>query len=126
MEWTIPLQKLEVGKVNVGNVRYGEKPMAPLAYFDGPIHMPSMNILLPPLQVKEYDPNTGRLRLSLQDMTQTNSKLSALQDTLLNFVFSKQSTWFPGSRRTADELRLLFQPFVENQCLHLYCPSNLI
>lgn len=125
MEWTIPLQKLEVSKVNVGNVRYGEKPMAPLAYFDGPIHMPSMNILLPPLVVKEYEPHTGRLRLSLQDMTQTSSKLTALQDTLLSLVYTKQSSWFPGSRRTAEDLRALFQPFVENHCLHLYCPSNL-
>jgi hypothetical protein len=125
MEWTIPLQRLEVSKVNVGTVRYGDKPMAPLAYFDGPIHMPSMNILLPPLVVKEYEPHTGRLRLSLENMTQTSQKLSALQDTLLSLVFSKQSSWFPGSRRTAEELRSLFQPFVESQSLHLYCPSNL-
>lgn len=125
MEWTIPLQRLEVGKVNVGNVRYGEKPMAPLAYFDGPIHMPAMNILLPPLVVKDYDANTGRLKLSLQDTANTSAKLTALQDTLLSLVFVKQSSWFPGSRRTADELRALFQPFVESQCLHLYCPSNL-
>jgi hypothetical protein len=125
MEWTVPLQRLEVGKVNVGSVRYGDKPMAPLAYFDGPIHMQSMNILLPPLVVKEYDPTTGRLKLSLTDMTQTATKLSALQDTLLNLVFTKQSSWFPGSRRTASDLQALFQPFVENQSLHLYCPSNL-
>ena len=125
MEWAVPLQRLEVGKVNVGTVRYGDKPMAPLAYFDGPIHMPAMNILLPPLIVKEYDAATGRLKLSLTDMTQTSAKLSALQDTLLSLVFVKQSTWFPGSRRTADDLQALFQPFVENQCLHLYCPSNL-
>lgn len=126
MEWTVPLQKLEVSKVNVGTVRYGEKPMAPLSYADGAIHMPSMNILLPPLIVKEYEPHTGRLRLSLQEMNQTSSKLTALQDTLLRFVAEKQSTWFPGSRRSAEELRALFQPFVENQSLHLYCPSNLI
>lgn len=125
MEWTIPLQKLEVEKVNVGAIRYGEKPMAPLAYFDGPIHMPSMNILLPPLQVREYDAITGRLKLSLSDAPNTASKLSALQDTLLGLVFLQQQHWFPGSHRSADELRSLFQPFVESQCLHLYCPSNL-
>lgn len=125
MEWTIPLQKLEVEKVNVGAIRYGEKPMAPLAYFDGPIHMPSMNILLPPLQVREYDAATGRLKLSLTDAPNTATKLSALQDTLLGLVFQQQHAWFPGSQRSAEELRSLFQPFVENQCLHLYCPSNL-
>ena len=125
MEWTIPLQKLEVGKVNVGSIRYGEKPMAPLAYFDGPIQMPSMNILLPPLIVRDYDPSTGRLKLSLSEVAHTASKLSALQDTLLGLVYLKQSSWFPGSRRTEQDLRLLFQPFVEGSYLHLYCPSNL-
>ena len=123
MEWTIPLQKLEVDKLQVGGIRYGDKPMAPLAYHDGPIHMPSMNILLPPLYVKEYDATTGKLRLSLSETAATAVKLSALQDTLLQLVYQKQQSWFPGSRRTAEELRSLFQPFVEGQSLHLYCPS---
>ena len=123
MEWTIPLQKLEVDKMQVGGIRYGEKPMAPLAYYDGPIHMPSMNILLPPLVVKEYDPTTGKLRLSLVETPATAVKLTALQDTLLQLVYQKQQIWFPGSRRNAEELRALFQPFVESQSLHLYCPS---
>lgn len=125
MEWTIPLQKLEVDKVNVGAIRYGEKPMAPLAYYDGPIHMPCMNILLPPLIVKDYDSHTGKLRLSLQEAGLTSVKLTALQEALLQMVFQKQQSWFPGSRRTTEDLRQLFQPFVESQSLHLYCPSTL-
>jgi hypothetical protein len=123
MEWAVPLQKIDVNKINVGQIRYGEKPLAPLAYSDGPIHLPSVNILLPPLLVKDYDPQTGRLKLSIQDNTAVLHTLSSLQETLLKIVFQKQSEWFPGSRKTSEELHVFFQPFVENNIINLYCPS---
>jgi hypothetical protein len=123
MEWAVPLQKIDVNKINVGQIRYGEKPLAPLAYLDGPIHLPSVNILLPPLLVKDYDPQTGRLKLSIQDNTSVLHTLSSLQETLLKIVFQKQSEWFPGSRKTSEELHVFFQPFVENNIINLYCPS---
>ena len=108
MEWAVPLQKIDVNKINVGQIRYGEKPLAPLAYSDGPIHLPSVNILLPPLLVKDYDPQTGRLKLSIQDNTTVLHTLSSLQETLLKIVFQKQSEWFPGSRKTSEELHVFF------------------
>ena len=123
MEWAVPLQKIDVNKINVGQIRYGEKPLAPLAYSDGPIHLPSVNLLLPPLLVKDYDPQTGRLKLSIQDNTAVLHTLSSLQETLLKIVFQKQSEWFPGSRKTSEELHVFFQPFVENNIINLYCPS---
>jgi len=123
MEWAVPLQKIDVNKINVGQIRYGEKPLAPLAYLDGPIHLPSVNILLPPLLVKDYDPQTGRLKLSIQDNGAVLHTLSSLQETLLKIVFQKQSEWFPGSRKTSEELHVFFQPFVENNIINLYCPS---
>ena len=123
MEWAVPLQKIDVNKINVGQIRYGEKPLAPLAYSDGLIHLPSVNILLPPLLVKDYDPQTGRLKLSIQDNTAVLHTLSSLQETLLKIVFQKQSEWFPGSRKTSEELHVFFQPFVENNIINLYCPS---
>ena len=78
MEWAVPLQKIDVNKINVGHIRYGEKPLAPLAYYDGPIHLPSVNILLPALLVKDYDPQTGRLKLSIQDNGAVLHTLSSL------------------------------------------------
>jgi hypothetical protein len=82
-----------------------------------------VNILLPPLLVKDYDPQTGRLKLSIQDNTAVLHTLSSLQETLLKIVFQKQSEWFPGSRKTSEELHVFFQPFVENNIINLYCPS---
>jgi hypothetical protein len=123
MEWAIPLQKIDVNKIIVGQIRYGEKPLAPLSYSDGPIHLPCVNILLPALLVKDYDPQTGRLKLSIQDNTAVLHALSSLQETLLKIVFQKQSEWFPGSRKTSEELHVFFQPFVENNIINLYCPT---
>jgi hypothetical protein len=125
MEWAVPLQKIDVNKIIVGQIRYGEKPLAPLAYNDGPIHLPSVNILLPALLVKDYDPQTGRLKLLIQENVNVLHTLSSLQETLLKIVFQKQSEWFPGSRRTSEELHVFFQPFVENNIINLYCPSSV-
>ncbi len=122
MEWTIPIQKLEVSKIQVGPLQKTMKPLTPLSYVDGPIMFQNLNILLPPLIVKDYDSTTGRLSLNLSDASPTGAKLMALQETLLGTVYNNQKVWFPGSHRSREQLQLSFQPFVENTCLHLYCP----
>jgi hypothetical protein len=125
MEWTIPIQKLEVAKIQVQNLQKNMKPLTPLSYADGPIVFQNLNLLLPPLTVSEYDSSTGRLLLSLSDSPMTASKLLALQDSLLLSVFQNQRVWFSESNRTKEQIHRLFQPFVENTLLHLYCPLQL-
>ncbi len=122
MEWTIPIQKLEVSKVQVGFVQKNIKPLTPLSYIDGPISFQNLNILLPPLQIKEYDHATGKLMLTLPEGNQTYSKLQALQDALLSSVFINQRYWFPESNRSQDQIRHAFQPFLDSGILYLYCP----
>ena len=122
MEWTIPIQKVEVSKIQVGPLQKSMKPLTPLSYVDGPIVFHNLNILLPPLTIKEYDSATGKLILNLSDASATAAKLLALQDTLLNAVFANQKIWFPDSNRSRDQMTSLFQSFVENTSLYLYCP----
>jgi hypothetical protein len=122
MEWTIPIQKLEVNKIQVGPLQRGAKPLSPLSYTDGPIVFQNLNLLLPPLIVKDYDASTGKLILSLTESSATGSKLLALQDSLLQSVYANQKIWFPESNRTKEQIHTFFQSFVENTCLHLYCP----
>lgn len=122
MEWSIPIQKLEVSKIKTGILQKSLKPLTPLSYVDGPFHLQHLNILLPPLPIKEYDAQTGKLVLNLQDSQQTYQKLSALQDTLLQAVFQNQRQWFPESSRSKEQIQTFFQPFLENMNLHLYCP----
>jgi hypothetical protein len=120
MEWCVPLQKLEVAKIKPGALQTIHKPLTPLSYSDGPFSLQHLNVLLPPLSIKEYDTQTGKLVLTLSDSTL--AKVSALQETLLGMVFQNQKLWFPDSNRSYEQIQMLFQPFVESNGLHLYCP----
>jgi hypothetical protein len=122
MEWTIPIQKLEVNKIQVGQLQKSVKPLTPLSYTDGPIVFQNLNLLLPPLSIKEYDSVTGKLILHLGESPQTLSKLIAIQESLLTSVFVNQKLWFPESNRTKEQITNSFQPFVESNNLYLYCP----
>ena len=122
MEWTIPIQKLEVNKIQVGTLQKSLKPLTPLSYADGPIVFQNLNLLLPPLTVKEYDSTTGKLLLGLTESPSTAAKLLALQESLLQSVFTNQKQWFAESMRTREQIHSSFQAFLENTCLHLSCP----
>ena len=99
MEWTIPIQKLEVNKIHVGQLQKTIKPLTPLSYADGPIVFQNLNLLLPPLPIKEYDIVSGKLILSLQEAPGVSAKLVALQDSLLNSVFLNQKTQRVSKRK---------------------------
>lgn len=131
MEWCVPLQKLEVGKVHLGplysqqsstlRVLREKKPIAPLGYVDGQTVLPSLNILLPILTVQSYNAQTGRLEISL-DNSFSIAKLQALQQTLLNAITVYQQTWFGSMTFSHEDVLRFFQPMIENNVLHLYCP----
>lgn len=132
MEWCIPLQKLEVGKVHLGplysqqQITIGrpprdKKPVAPLGYVDGQVVLPALNILLPLLTVQSYNAQTGRLEVAIENSFSIG-KLQALQQTLLNAITVYQQGWFGSTTFSHDEIIHSFQPMIENNILHLYCP----
>jgi hypothetical protein len=125
MEWVIPLQKLEVNKVQMGTFIHGVKPLVPLSYVDGDFQFPSLSLLLPHLIVKSYDPQSGKLALSLRDASSVHNKLQALQAVLLSAVVLQQTSWFNQPKRDLAELQALFQPMIEGDVLHLYCPVSV-
>lgn len=122
MEWSVPLQKLEVSKIQPGMLQKSAKPLTPLCYVDGQFTLQYLNVLLPPLPVKEYDAVTGKLILSLNESPQAQAKLMALQESFLSAVYSNQRLWFSESTRSKEQLQTLFQTFVEMNQLNLYCP----
>jgi hypothetical protein len=125
MEWSIPLQKLEVGKVQIGEIQHSDKSLVPLAYFDGQNSFLNLNIFLPKLKVQEFDAKSGKLVLSLKDMTWCEAKLNALQSTLLGAVYIQQRIWFPESFFSLETLNNSFKPIVQNGLLNLYYPVQL-
>ena len=122
MEWAIPLQKLEVGKIQIGDIQHTDKAIVSLAYFDGQNTFPNLNIVLPCLKVKEFEPKTGKLLLALQEKSHHETKLIALQTTLLNAVFIQQRMWFQSQTYSYETLSQQFKPIVEASTLHLYFP----
>lgn len=126
MEWTIPLQTFEVGKVRIGNLTIGPKRIVPLTYIDGELRFPSLSILLPIATVKAYDATTGRLSLLLQPNSIAMTRLRTFQETLIQSVLSQQKAWFPGDKlRTIEEIRGGFQSMMDGDNINLYCPSTL-
>jgi hypothetical protein len=125
MEWSIPLQKLEVGKVQIGEIQHSDKSLVPLAYFDGQNSFLNLNIFLPKLKVQDFDAKSGKFVLSLKDMPSCEAKLNALQSTLLRAVYIQQRTWFNETFFTLDVLSNSFKPIVQNELLNLYYPVQL-
>jgi hypothetical protein len=126
MEWTIPIQKLELGYINIGHqwTRRGEyiqKPMAPLSYFGPQFRLPSLSVLFPPLTVIEHNVSTGKLVLDMGESSLANIKLSALQETLVNSILYHQSSWFKSSY-TKEEIKTGFIPIFHENKLILHCP----
>lgn len=129
MEWCVPLQKMEVGKIRIGNLisrlHKEKKPLAPLAYMDGQIVMPVLSILMPHLTVESYTPTNGRLVLTIDSPWITN-KLMALQNSLISAMDANQHAWFGKKLFHLNDTSSLFQPMVDGNKLHLYCPSTLV
>jgi hypothetical protein len=99
--------------------------MSAISYIDGELTLSSLSILLPHLPIKSYEPESGKLSLSLQGHQSISTKLLALQTLMLNSTQSNYSAWFPGEReRSQEDLSSMFQPLVSHGSLHLYCPIS--
>lgn len=130
MEWLLPVQKLEIGNVNIGSPweresrkEYEQKPMAPLSYFGTQFRIPFVSVLFPPLGVVEYNPVTGKLVMDMAGNNLTCIKLGALQDTLLGAICYHQAAWFK-SEFSKEDVKGGFQPLYSDNRLHLFCPHT--
>lgn len=123
MEWLIPTQTLQVENIQLGTLIQTSKPLVPLAYKDRDIHFSSLSVLLPSLTIKHFDKTTGQLILSLETSTQAATKLTTIQEMLLNAVVLNHKDWFP-SRKAPVDTKLGFQPMIRGTELHLYCPVH--
>jgi hypothetical protein len=123
MEWTVPAQTFATANVQIGTPNKAQKPIATLGYAEEGVRLPCFSVLLPSLPVKSYDSETGKLVLSLLGHPQILAKFVALQARMLQTIHSNYLTWFPAERqRSLEELSTCFQPLIQNNCIHLYCP----
>jgi hypothetical protein len=128
MEWQLPIQKVEISNINIGNPwargerSFTQKPMAPLSYFGTQFRMPFITFLFPPLPIIEYNTHTGKLVLDMSSTNLACIKLNTLQETIINAIIYNQQAWF-RSEYTKDQIRDGFQPIIEGQNLILHCPA---
>lgn len=140
MEWQLPIQKVEIGNIHIGNPwkmgkeyyqssnnggprdREAYKPMVPLSYFGTHFRLPFITLLFPPLEVLEYQPVTGRLVLDMSISNLACIKLNTLQETLVNAIVYHQNSWF-HTHFTKEEIKNGFQPIIEQNKIILYLPA---
>ena len=124
MEWQLPVQKVEIGSINIGNPwnslkkNYSTDPLAPLSYFGTQFRLPCVALLFPPLQVSEYNSTSGRLVLNMFDVNLANIKMNILQETIINAVLYHQVAWFNASY-TKEQIKEGFTPLIEGNSLVL-------
>jgi len=130
MEWQLPIQKVEIGNINIGSPwgreqrkEYLQKPMAPLSYFGTHFRLPFISLIFPALPIVEYNASNGRLVLDMSETSLASIKLSTFQDTLVNAILYHQYAWFK-SDFTKEEIRYGFQPMFQDNHLVLHCPSQ--
>jgi hypothetical protein len=127
MEWQLPIQKVEINNIHIGNpwARGSstaiQKPMAPLSYFGTHFRLPFITLLFPPLQILDYNPGTGRLELDMSISSLACIKLNTLQETLTNAILYHQQSWFK-TEYSKEEVKGGFQPIIENNHIILHCP----
>ena len=129
MEWQLPIQKVEIGNINIGSPwgreqrkEYLQKPMAPLSYFGTHFRLPFISLIFPALPIVEYNASNGRLVLDMSETSLASIKLSTFQDTLVNAILYHQYAWFK-SDFTKEEIRYGFQPMFQDNHLVLHCPA---
>lgn len=129
MEWTIPAQSFISENIHISAPNIHQKPIAALGYVDPSEHItfPWFSILLPSLPVKSYNSDTGKLVLSLVGVPSILTNFIALQSRILQTIHSNYVAWFPSERqRSLEEISGSFQPLIQNNCIHLYCPLHTV
>ena len=130
MEWQLPIQKMEIGNIQIGSPwmrqaqpAQSQAHLAPLSYFSPQFRMPSLSVLFPPLPIIEYVPQNGRLVLDIAETHLACIKLGTLQETLIAAIAFHQTAWFKTDF-TVQQIRAGFQPLLVGTHLIFHCPPG--
>jgi hypothetical protein len=119
MEWQIPIQKVEIGNIHIGQPWSG-KPMAPLSYHSPQARLQFLSILFPPLPIVEYNSVTNRLVLEMAETNLACIKLNTFQETLVSSIHYNQYNWF-RTEYTKEQIQQGFQPIIQGTRIMFHC-----
>jgi hypothetical protein len=131
--WTemfLPLQALEMGKIQIeepkaskgpGVPQYAaDRPIAALSYRSTIFTMPCLSILTTFLKVHNWDSITGRLDLETDIDSLTANKYNALQETIFNFLQNNPQWFINTGIKKFEELKSNFQPIISGNIISIY------
>lgn len=123
IEMTLPIQGIDPAHIQLSSLAAGHKLTSSIHYTHPITAMPSLSILLPSMPVHSYDSVTGHLVLQIVD-TAHMKRLNTIQEHILKLIRMHQKTWFPDFKQRGDDIRTGFQPMIEGNLLHVYCPVS--
>ena len=94
MDIAIPFEKLEIGNISMSQFqKKGKYPaMSELSYQTPFIQLSNLNLLTQPLEIDEWNPIKGRLRLNCNHNHVFENKMLAIQEYFIGTIFSRRDT----------------------------------
>ncbi len=128
MDLAVPSQLLEINNIHMMPFTRKDKypPIATLQYNTPQLNMKHCSILTPILKIVDWNPVKGRLRLNCEEHPYFQTKMSAIQEYLINTIHKYQSlllfdpTVVAPLEFSHDEIRSVFKVIFEEPCLNCY------
>jgi hypothetical protein len=126
MDFAIPSQLLEVNNIHMNTFqkKANYPAMASLHYKTSTLSLKHCTILTPPLTIDEWNPVKGRLRLNCNEFQGFKTKLTTIQDFLVNTIYVHQQLLMNKTNLTFDEINLAFKRLFERDLLNCYISTH--
>jgi hypothetical protein len=126
MDFAIPSQLLEVNNIHMNTFqkKANYPAMASLHYKTSTLALKHCTILTPPLTIDEWNPVKGRLRLNCDEFAGFKTKLTTIQDFLVNTIFVHQQLLMNKTNLTFDEINYAFKRLYERDILNCYISTH--
>lgn len=129
MDIAIPIEKLEIGNICMSQfVKKGKYPaMSELSYQTPFIQLSNLNLLTQPLEIDEWNPVKGRLRLNCNQNHTFESKMLAIQEYFIGTIFSQRDTITNDSllkELTLNDISNLFKSLCSNGFMNCYISTS--
>jgi len=133
MDLAVPSQLLEISNIHMMPFTRKDKypPIATLQYNTPQLNMKHCSILTPILKIVDWNPVKGRLRLNCDEHPFFQTKMSAIQEYLINTIHTYQNVLLnsfdsfgsdsgPDRRYSREEIRSVFKVIFEEPFLTCY------
>jgi hypothetical protein len=124
-ECCVPLQAVDPANLRLQTNRNGKTPYGKLKYMDSSLQLDPFTIVTPSFPVLKYDTVKGRLDLDLAADIPSLKKFQCIQESLYKLLGQQQYEWFHSHGMSTDEIKFLFQPFVQGTVLSIFLSTLL-